>query len=46
MTITTSKTLITKKTPTGEKANNNAYLLHTNYENTTLSNTKCKHHVH
>ena len=44
---TTNKTLITDETLTGEaKKNNNTYLLHLNYEKTTLSNMQCKHHVH
>ena len=48
ITITTNKTLITGKTLTGEekKTNNNTYLLHPNYEKTTLSNMQRKHHVH
>ena len=37
--MTTNKTLITDKTLTGEgKRNDNTYLLHPNYEKTTLSN--------
>ena len=48
ITITTNKTLITGKTLTGEekKTNNNTYLLHPNYENTSLSNVQRKHHVY
>ena len=34
------------KTFTGEKLNNNTYLLHPNYEETTLSNMQSKHQVH
>ena len=34
------------KTLTVEKINNNTYLLHPNYEETTLSNMQRKHHVH
>ena len=43
---TTNKTLITDETVTGEEKNNNTYLLHPNYEKTTLSNMQRKHHVH
>ena len=48
ITITTNKTLITGKTLTGEekKTNNNTYLLHPNYEKTSLSNVQRKHHVY
>ena len=52
ITLTTDKTLITDKTLTGEgkkkfkKKNNNTYILHSNYEKTTLSNMQRKHHVH
>ena len=46
ITITTSKTFITNKILKGKK-NDNSYLwLHPNYEETTLSNTECKHNVH
>ena len=44
-TITTNKTLITDKTLTGEERKK-TYLLHPNYEKTTLSNMQRKHHVH
>ena len=44
-TITTIKTLITDKTLTGEEREKK-YLLHPNYQKTTLSNMQCKHHVH
>ena len=44
VTITTSKTLITDKTPTGEERKK--YLLHPNYEKTTLSNMQRKRHAH
>ena len=48
ITITTNKTFITGKTLTGEekKTNNNTYLLHPNYEKTSLSNVQRKHHVY
>ena len=36
----------TIKTVTGKKTNNNTYLVHPNYEETTLSNMRRKHHVH
>ena len=36
----------TIKTLTGEKRNNNTYILHPNYEETNLSNMQRKHHVH
>ena len=29
-----------------KKTKNNTYLLHSNYEETTLSNMQCKHHVY
>ena len=44
-TITANKTLITDKTLTGEERKK-TYLLHPNYEKTTLSNMQRKHHVH
>ena len=44
-TIRANKTLITDKTLTGEERKN-TYLLHPNYEKTTLSNMQHKHHVH
>ena len=34
------------KTYRGRKKNNNTYLLHPNYEKTTLSNMQRKYHVH
>ena len=46
ITIATNKKLITNKTLTMEKTKNNTDLLHLNYEDTTLSNMQCKHHVH
>ena len=30
----------------GKRKNNNTYLLHPNYEKTTLPNMQRKHHVH
>ena len=30
----------------GRKKKSNTYLLHPNYEKTTLPNMQCKHHVH
>ena len=44
--MTTNKTLITDKTLTGEERKKGTYLLHPNYEKTTLSNMQRKHHVH
>ena len=35
-----------RNTYRGRKTNNNTYLLHPNYEKTTLSNMQRKHHVH
>ena len=29
-----------------KKKDSNTYLLHPNYEKTTLSNMQCKHHLH
>ena len=45
-TITIYKTLITDKTLTGGREKKKTYLLHPNYEKTTLSNMQRKHHVH
>ena len=39
-------TLITGKTLTGEERQKNTYLLHPDYEKTTLSNMQRKDHVH
>ena len=44
ITITTNQTLITDKTITGNEKK--TYLLHPNYEKTTLSVMQHKHHVH
>ena len=46
ITITTNKPLITSKKLIGEKTNINTYLLHPNYEGTTLSNIQREHHVY
>ena len=45
-TITTNKTFITYETLTGEERKKETYLLHLNYEKTTLSNMLRKHHDH
>ena len=46
-TLRTNKTPITDKTLRGEESEKkNTYLLHPNYEKTTLSNMQRKHHVH
>ena len=46
MTITTNETHIKNKTLRVKKTNNNTYLLHPNYEETTLFNKQRKHRVH
>ena len=45
-TITTNITLITDKTLTRKEREKKTYLLHPNYEKTTLPNMQRKHHVH
>ena len=45
-TIRTNKTLITDKETYRAREKKNTYLLHPNYEKTTLSNMQRKHHVH
>ena len=51
ITIATNKTHIANKTLTGgggggdKQTNNNTFLLHPNYEKTTLSNMQRKNHV-
>ena len=44
-TMTSNKTLITDKIVTGEEIKK-TYLLHPNYEKTTLFNMQRKHHVY
>ena len=48
-TTTSNETLIYNRQNTyrgREREKKNTYLLHPNYEKTTLSNTQHKHHVH
>ena len=42
----TQNTYNRRNTYRGRKSNNNTYLLHPNYENTTLFNMQRKYHVH